>query len=57
MRVPAEAGEGKAELKLSFTDLKTLKVASSTAEIVIKKAAPAEKPAERTHGDVPVPPK
>lgn len=53
MRVPAEAGEGKAQVKISFPDLKDLKVAPSTAEIVIKKAAADEKPAERTHGVTP----
>jgi hypothetical protein len=57
VRVPAEAGEGKAQIKISFPDLKTLKVAPSTGEIVIKKAPPSDKPAERAHGEAPPPAK
>lgn len=53
MRVPEEAAEGKAKLTLTFPDLKTLKVASSTVEIVVKKASAGAKAPERTHGDVP----
>jgi hypothetical protein len=42
VRVPESAGEGKATVKASFPELKTLKVAPGTFEIEIKKAgAPA----------------
>jgi hypothetical protein len=53
VRVPEEAAEGKAQVKLTFPDLKTFKVASATTEIVVKKAVADEKPAERAHGPVP----
>jgi hypothetical protein len=53
VRVPQEAGEGKAQIKISFPALKTLKVQPSVGEVVIRKPVADEKPAERTHGDAP----
>ena len=45
MGVPAESGEGKAQVKVTFPGLTTLTVAPSTTEIVIKKAPAEEAPA------------
>lgn len=45
MGVPEQCGEGKATVKISFPGLKTLTVASTTAEIVIQKAPPEAQPA------------
>jgi hypothetical protein len=68
VRVPDEAGEGKAEVKVSFAALTAFKVADSTGTLMIRKApapeavsepaeapkdAPAPKPAEGPAGAPP----
>jgi hypothetical protein len=45
VRVPEEAGDGKAKVKLSFADWKEVKVAPTIVEIPVTNVTPSKTPA------------